>query len=489
MFGVLVFSLPGRTSAQATPELVEALRNLLSTNATANAFWGIHIVDLEQDAVVYARYAERSFIPASNLKLYTTASALDQLGPDFTYTTTLYADGLVTDSVLYGNLIVRGAGDPTIGGRFTDGDRTLTFRQWAAALRQAGIREVRGDIVGDDDVFDDLPLGYGWSWDDEPYWYAAQLGGLVFNDNCIDVSIKGTREGQAGHVTWEPMQTDYVRIVNATHTIDADGSIDEGYARADGANDIRLFSHVPEGQTDHESLTIHNPTQFFVHVLRETLVREGIVVLGNPVDVDDLSIKPDYAGLREVAVYTSPPLSELVKVINKRSHNLYADQLLKTLAVHAAPDTAGSHPGGIDAAMKTFAAAQVDTSRIRMVDGSGLSYMNLVTPQMTTRLLRYMWAHPNPAVFPAFDASLPIGGVDGSLSGRFAEGAARGNVRAKTGFITGARTLSGYVTTANGRELAFSIMCNHYTIPTRQVNAIQDALVTLLAEYQYPVEK
>lgn len=488
MAGLLLLGLPGRVPAQATPELVDALRTLLGSDATANAFWGVHIIDLEQDAVLYARHSDRSFVPASNMKLYTTASALDQLGPDFQYTTTLYADGTVADSVLHGNLVVRGSGDPSIGGRFADGDRTLIFRQWAHALRAAGIREVRGDVIGDDDVFDDLHLGFGWSWDDTPYWYAAQLGGLVFNDNCVDVSIEGTREGQPGRVTWAPMQTDYVRVVNATRTVAAGGSIDEGYARPAGTNELRLTSRVPEGRTDEESLTVDNPTLFFVHVMRAALVQAGIAVLGNPVDVDDLSIKPDYTHLTQVAVHTSPPLSELVKVVNKRSHNLYADQLLKTLAVHAVPDTAGSHLGGIEAAMHTFAAARIDTSRIRMVDGSGLSYMNLVTPRMTTRLLRHLWAHPNPAVFEAFEASLPIGGVDGSLAGRFREGAAHGNVRAKTGFITGARTLSGYVTTANGRTLAFSLMCNHYTIPTREVNRMQDALVTLLAAYQYPME-
>src|SRR5690606_14892761 len=151
------------------------------------------------------------------------------------------------------------------------------------------------------DYFDDVLLGFGWSWDDEPYWYSAEVSALSFNDNTVDFSIAAQQPGMPGVVTWEPAGTDYVRVRNQTVTAAAGADLEEGYARTRDGNDFTLSSEVPEGRTDLESLSVHNPTAYFVHVLRETLLREGIAVGGRAVDVDDLSIKPDYARLTPLA--------------------------------------------------------------------------------------------------------------------------------------------------------------------------------------------
>ena len=321
-------SLRAQPAATSAEELTDYVGAVLDSAAFDNAFWGVQVVNLESGEALYARNPQKSFIPASNTKLYTTAAALDLLGPNYRYRTGLYADGEVDDEgALRGNLVVRGSGDPAIGGRFTDGDLTKTFRAWADSLRAADVTRIEGDVVGDDDVFDDTPLGYGWSWDDEPYWYSAEVGGLNFNDNSVDFALEGTDVGAPAQVRWEPFRTDYVEVVNATRTIHPDSSIDEGYARERGTNAIRLSSLVPAGRTDEESLTVTNPTRYFAHVLREALLRGGIPVAGRPVDVDAMPIKPDYAGgrLRRLAVYASPPLREIVDVVNKRSQNLYAE--------------------------------------------------------------------------------------------------------------------------------------------------------------------
>ena len=465
-------------------QLARAIRQIVEADTFRNAFWGIVIHDLTHDRRLYEQHADKSFIPASNMKLYTTAAALELLGPDFRYETTVYSYIDSTNAGVKQHLIVRGSGDPTIGGRFYDGDYTRTFRDWADSLKAHGIRIITGDIVGDDNVFDDVPLGYGWSWDDEPYWYSAELGGLVFNDNCVDVTIVGLRRGTPALISWEPYQTDYVRIVNATVTLPPDSSLTEGYERRRGSNTIRIFSRVPEGRIDFESLTVTNPTRYFIHVLRTALNRAGIPVLGDERDVDELSLLPTYRppAFRRVATHYSPPLREIVRVINKRSQNLYADQLLKTLGT--LDGLPGSHPRGIARAREVFARAGIDTSRIQMVDGSGLSRMNLVTPEMTVKLLRYMWHHPDTTVRQAFYDSLPVGGVDGTLEHRYTpDDPAYRNVRAKTGYVSNVRTLSGYVKTAGGTFIAFSLMCNHYTVPTRVVNRAQDAIVNLLARY------
>ncbi len=484
------WSLSAQPADEARAQLERAIDEVLDAEALTNGWWGAMVVDLDTGEVLYRRHTERSFVPASNTKLYTTAAALDQLGLGYRYRTEVFIDGPVVDGVLEGNVIVRGSGDPVIGGRFNGGDRTAVFRAWADSLRALGITRINGDLIGDDDVFDDTPLGYGWSWDDEPYWYAAEISGLSFNDNNVDFAIEARSEGQPARVRWEPFGTDYVRVINRTLTISADSSLDEGYARARGANTIELSSRVPEGRTDFESLTITNPTRFFVHVMREALVQAGLAVEGRPVDVDDLSIKPDYAPDRyqRVAVHTSVPLAEIVNVINKRSQNLYAEQVLRTLAAERPLDDEELEPGsaemGLEVAMTTFVKAGIDTSRIQLVDGSGLSRMNLVTPAMTMALLRYMWHHPDASVRQAFIDSMPIGGQDGTLQFRFRRGAARGKVRAKTGTLSNVSSLSGYVPSAQGSFLAFVLMGNHHTAKGKVVRAAQDRVVNLLAEYR-----
>ncbi len=471
----------------SSPDLASEIRGLLADSALSNAWWGILIADLETGDEVYALNAGHSFIPASNTKLYTTAAVLDQLGPAFRYETVVYADGPVRDGVLEGNLIVRGAGDPVIGGRFNDGDRTEVFRAWADSLKAAGITRIRGDLIGDDDLFDDTPLGTGWSWDDEPYWYAAEVSGLSFNDNCVDVTLESTTPGAPARLTWEPFQTDYVRIENRSYTLPADSALVEGYERARGSNLIRLRSRVPQGQQDTESLSVSNPTLFFVHVLRQTLLRAGIAVDGRPVDVDDLSIRPRYdlPMVHRLASHTSPTMAEIVAVTNKESQNLYAEQLLRTLgALRPVPAVGpGSAERGIAAAMATFVQAGIDTTRLQLVDGSGMSRINLVTPAMTMALLRYMWHHPDEATRTAFWDSLPVGGADGTLEHRYTTDGMHGLVHAKTGTMSNASTLSGYVRSASGIPYAFVLMSNHYTVKTRIVREVQDAIVTRLVQF------
>ncbi len=493
LLGLLLFPTwaAAQTNGSPTSDLARDIEATLDDATFSNGWWGAMVVNLNSGEILYQRNAARSFVPASNTKVYTIAAALDQLGPSYRYQTEVYIDGPIVDGVLEGNVIVRGSGDPTVGGRFRNGDRVAIFKEWADSLRTLGITRIAGDLVGDDDIFDDTALGYGWSWDDETYWYAAEISGLSFNDNNVDFAIEARRPGQSARVTWQPYNTDYVRVINKTHTAPADSALDEGYSRKRGTNIIELSSRVPAGKTDFESLTVANPTLFFVHVLRQTFVQQGLVVEGQPVDVDELSIKPDYGSARfqRVAVHRSPPLSGIAKVVNKRSQNFYAEQVLRTMAtLYAGEDedlTPGSAAMGLDVAMATFVKAGIDTSRIQLVDGSGLSRMNLVTPEMTMALLQYMDQHPDDAVRTAFYESLAVGGRDGTLQFRFRRGAASGGkVRAKTGTLGNVSAISGYVPAADGTPLAFVLMCNHYTVPGRTVRRAQDRVVNLLGSYQ-----
>lgn len=499
---VLSLALAGSALAQQGPRspraLERALEAALAGEDVDNAFWGVMVTNLETGDVLFRRNAEKTMLPASNGKLYTTAAALDLLGPDFRYETQLFASGPIDDGLLRGNLIVRGSGDPSIGGQFdpVTGERldsvdaTALFREWADSLRAAGIQAIDGDLIGDDDVFDDVPLGVGWSWDDEPYWYSAETGGLVFNENYVNLSLEGQTPGAPAAVAWEPARTSYVTVHNQSLTVPADSSLDSAYDRARGTNVLEIASRVPAGRRVETRLTVTNPTLYFMHVLRESLLAAGIAVGGHARDVDDLPIKPTYTdpSLRRVATHHSLPLADLVRIVNKPSHNLYADQLLKTLGV-AFPtlddeDLApGSSEMGVEAAMATFARAGADTSRLTLVDGSGLSRMNLVSPEMTMAVLTYMWDHPDSAVAEAFYQSLPVGGRDGTLDERFVSGPARGNVHAKTGTLTGVSSLSGYVRSRGNTPLAFVIMCNNHTVRSSDIRRIQDTIVDHLASY------
>jgi D-alanyl-D-alanine carboxypeptidase/D-alanyl-D-alanine-endopeptidase (penicillin-binding protein 4) len=488
MVALSIQSANAQTSSNA--ELRAAIDQVVAEGDLPNAWWTILVWDAETGTALYEKDTGRSFIPASNTKLYTTAAALDILGPDFRFETRLNTDGTVENGVLKGNLVVVGSGDPVIGGRFTDGDITAYFRSWADSLKAHGITTIEGNIIGDDDAFDEQYIGYGWQWDDLPWWYAAEMSALSFNDNCVDIRLEGSTEGMPAVLSWEPMMTSYVTTRNESITIAAGGSIDEDYFRVQGSNNFILRSKVPEGRVEVESLSVSNPTAFFVHVLREVLLEEGIAVRGRSIDIDELAIKPARDGQTHLFSHFSPTLAEIVYPLNKRSQNLYAEQVLRAIAVNQAPaenePEAGSAALAVERARRlTFGPAGVDTLRIQLVDGSGLARQNLVTSTMTARLLSYMWHHDDSATREAFLESLPIGGVDGTLSGRMRGTAAEGNVRAKTGTLGSVAALSGYITTANGRTLIVSMMANHYTESSSRPRLVQDRVMDILARHTY----
>lgn len=469
----------------------QAVDQVVQDAAFADALWGVHVVRLSDDSTQYAYQVGRNFVPASNMKLYTTAAALDRLGPDFRYETKVYIDGPVQDGTLQGNVLIRGAGDPTLGGRLGPDDAVAPLRAWADSLKILGIQHIAGDLVGDDDVFDDTPYGKDWAWGDLQYYWAAELGGLAFRENVVDVVMQGQTPGAPARLSWEPIDTRYVTFENATQTGPSGASLDEGHYRYPGTNRFRLSSQVPPGGQDRETLSVTNPTRYLTHVFREVLIDEGISVDGTIQDVDDLSIKPSYAPgqTQVVATHWSPPLAEIAAAINKESVNLYAEHVLRTLGIehppHDVPEdvASGSTEMGALAAREVFGAAAVDTSRLVMADGSGLSRHNLISPRATTTLLQHLWNHPDAAVRDAYLGSLARPDEDGTLSYRLSNLPAGAVVRAKTGTLTQVSGLSGYVTPPEGPSYAFSILCNNYTADVRRVRAAQDRIVRLILEY------
>lgn len=482
LWGAAAFAQPAFTRAGLYDRIDEVLRHDDFDDAT----WGALVVDLQTGRTLYASNERRRFVPASNMKLVTTAAVLDALGPGFRYTTRLYANGTVANGTLLGSLVVRGAGDPTFGGRYTGGDLTATFRQWADSLSAHGIRRVVGPIVGDDDAFDDMGLGRGWSWDDLWWGYAAEASGLQFNEGVVTLTATGTAPGQPATLRVEP-DVGYVRLANLTTTVAPDANAEERITRVLSANDFTVASAVPAGRTAEARLAVVNPTEYFVRALVAVLRQRGIEVDGEAVDVDNWGQRLYYPRMTRVATHVSPPLSAIVGVTNDDSNNLFAEHLMRTLGAYSYTGTVwpiGSHEAGVAVAEPFLRRMGAEPHDLTLADGSGLSALNRLTPEAVIALLGGMYRHPDRAVWDAFYRSLPLGGFTGTLSGRYGTGDARGNVRAKTGYISGARTLSGYVTGANGHLMAFSLMCNHYSTRTARVNRAQDEIVELLADYQ-----
>ena len=447
-----------------------------------NAFWGVKIQSLSTGEIVYEENQNKSFMPASNLKLYTTSAALTELSPEFKYLTTLETDGTISNGVLSGDLYLKGSGDPTICGRYNGGNVVLTFQQWADSLKAKGIKEVDGNIVGDNGAFDGSPYGSGWAADYETDWYAAQIGGIVFNDNCVDMTVTaGDSIGAPAKVSWNP-PTDYINVINETITTPPD-STPPGYYitfhRTWNTNVVRVSGNFPMNQPPwHESISVNNPALYAVTVMKEVLQQEGIKVDGKVEDIREAATKPDYAAATILATYTSPALSEIVTTINKRSQNLYAEQLFRTMGMVFYGH--GNMGTGRAVAYPLFTRWGIDTTRIQMHDGCGLSPDDMVSPSSTVAVLTAMY---HSKIFKPFYESLPIAGIDGSLRYRMKGTAAENNVHAKTGTIEHVSSLSGYVTDKDGQMFVFSIMVNHYTVPTSLAEKLEDSVCERLASF------
>lgn len=479
------------TAPTTSPFSRDELRSIKSTIDSVlfapsffDTWWSAHVVDPESGSVIYTRNANKNLVPASNVKLYTTAAALEHLGPDYKFETVLYASGEILGDTLVGDLFVRGSGDPTISERYMD-EPLSPLHAWADSLAKAGIRVVLGDVIGDDGLFLDPPLGSGWMWDDEDSYDSAQISALSIHDNCVRISTSPTVVGDNARVTWEPFATSYVTVVNESMTLAADSVGHNRVTRRRGTNDILVLSSVPmDTAYANRRITINEPAGYFAHLLTEVLRRRGIFVVGDPRAVASVLRKADYSdpAMRRLASHTSPPLSEVVRQVNKDSENLDSELLLRAIGVARADHGSARRSEtrlGLQAVKETVARAGADTTRLTLVDGSGLSRYDLVSASGTAQLLTYMSEHPDQAIRDAFFTSLPVGGVDGTLKGRYpASSPARGRVFAKTGTMTAISSLSGYVSTDSGRQLVFSLMSNNYSVPTDSVRAAQDAIVS-----------
>jgi D-alanyl-D-alanine carboxypeptidase/D-alanyl-D-alanine-endopeptidase (penicillin-binding protein 4) len=459
--------------------LKDKLAYIISDPNLFNAQIGLYVESIDRGEVLFNHNEHKLFISASNMKIFTTATALLNFGPRFTYKTRIYHNDLISNGVLLGDLIVRGSGDPTLAPRYSNGDSRAFFRDWADTLLAKGIYKIEGDLIGDESYFQTDPLGYGWQWDDEPFWYSAQISALSFNDNCIDVTvIANDKIGESPQVFLSP-PTSYVTIDNKAVTTAPDSIRTLYLTRPRLENKILIRNNIPVNKPRlMRSLSIEDPAKFFIHVFREVLEEKGIKIDGEN-RVVRTTDQIDYSSNSLIFTHQSPPLSEIIKVTNKRSQNLYTEQLLVTIAAEYGKNASAS--AGIEVVNNTLSRMGITTNEFSMRDGSGLSRFNLISPHTVSLLLRYMSKHK---YYSYFYDSLPVAGVDGTLSGKMKKSPAAGKVHAKTGTVGHVRNLSGYVESVSGETILFSFLVNNYLLPTPAINNLQERVGISLATFE-----
>lgn len=516
-------SQASQSSSVAQSESVESLASRIASHIAqprfAPAAWGVKIVSLDSGKLIFEHNPGKYFNPASNAKLYTAAVALDRLGADFRIRTSLYSKTRPDISgTIKGDLIVYGRGDPTMIATADDGDYFKPFEPLINHLVNAGVRRIEGDLVGDESYFASPPIGSGWEWDDLQEYYGAEVSALTINDNALDLFVKpADRVGLPCRVTTGP-SVSFVTLMNRTQTALKGTEARIAVYRPVGENIIYVSGRLPADSKGYRgSVSVHNPAGLFAHLFKEALARRGIIVTGRARTIDwkYREVTPvDFAKLMELGFVESLPLKEIVRDTLKPSQNLYAQLLLLQVGAHQGvknashgPDATASGSGGsiaqsnsqtslaqapanhltteqlgIQTMSEFLAEAGIKKGDVLLEEGSGLSRKDVITPNATIALLTYMNRHRHREDYLA---GLPIAGVDGTLQNRMKGTVAAGNARAKTGSLRYVYTLSGYVTTAAGERLAFSILLNNYynTDQTTSPRNDIDAIVVMLAGF------
>lgn len=466
--------------------LTADLDAIFSDPVLARALMSVRVDSLRTGETIYALNADKLVMPASNMKILTMTVAAEKLGWHFTYETRLETAGTITNGVLNGDLIVVGGGDPTIVSN--DGGPAPLFSEWSAALRKAGITRVNGRILGDDSFFDDDTIGMGWSWDDLVFGYSAPIGGLSYNENQIVVRISpGANVGDPAKIQLSPAAghglTVDNKVVTAARPADAPAGetrlrANLSYDRIFGQHALTIRGTIPVGANPvTQTAAVNNPTLFFVESLRLGLMADGILVRDGAFDLDDVKTPPE--GARAViAKRTSPPLSITGPYFMKASQNYIAETLFKTLGRVVKGE--GSAAAGRAVVKETLASWGVPADAIVMEDGSGLSRYNYVTTSAIVTMLTRMWK--NEALRGPFAAALPVAAHDGTLSNRMKNTWLDQHVQAKTGTIANVRSLSGYLETKSGERIVFSMIGNHFTVPSSQIDAIAEKALALIAD-------
>lgn len=484
-------------SVAAEPgELAKRLDGAIDQSELGNARWGVYVVSMTDGSIVYQRNSDKLFTPASNMKIYTTGVALDLLGADYRWRTSVYADSQPdAKGYVRGDLILYGRGAPDLVAISKDESRG-SLAKLADDLYARGVRSVGGNIVGDESYFRGDSIGDGWQWNDLQWYFGAEASALTINGNEVDINFVPTgKAGGSGEVRTTDTEG-YVTVQNRMVVTDRKEQPTIGVHRDLSGNEIEVWGEFDPGAKGFGArLSVHKPALWAAKLFLKALKNRGIQIAGQA-SLRDSRVPPsqrfDPAHAAELAFILSQPLSEIARQTNKESNNLFAELILRTLGRErgemAPPSTSGRERGDDEAGLAVIrvwlSRAGIPTNRLALHDGSGLSRLDLVTPQTSAQLLVSL---SKTAVGPVFKESLPISGRDGTLGGRLKT--IRDKVFAKTGSLTYDNSLSGYVMTQKNGLMAFSIMCNDQTGGGDSIVLIDQVVAILEAFPDAPSEK
>ncbi|MBV6518612.1 MAG: D-alanyl-D-alanine carboxypeptidase/D-alanyl-D-alanine-endopeptidase [Candidatus Brocadia sp. AMX3] len=471
----LFFTAISEAKIAGSHDLNKRLQVFLKNPSLKNVSCGVSIVSVTKNDSLFNYRNNDLFSVASNMKLLTTAAALEYLGPDFEYRTTVCARGIIADSgELRGDLIIRGGGDPNLSGRFYNGNIMAIPESWACAVKKRGIQVIAGDIIADDRIFDRAYTHPNWPENQLSEWYCAPSCGLSFNDNCVDITlVPDKRPGKAVRLFVEP-RTSYFTIRNTC--IYTSDKKEHRYAisRKPGTNEIVIKGKFWVNASPEKTwVSVHNPALYLATVLKETLEKNGVAVKGS-VRLIDENDSFDEEG--EPIIQTTSTMRQTILVTNKQSQNFYAEQIMKTLGAQI--KGRGTSEAGIEVVREFMGKIGFRPGEYYIDDGCGLSKGNRLSPEMLTTLLAYMSKHSYGKVL--LD-SLPTSGIDGGLRRRMDAPKYRSRIRAKTGYIARTSTLSGYIDTTQGDVFAFSILMNNFS-NLKAMQKIQDGICQAIVD-------
>ncbi len=495
---------PPQKPKQTILDLQAKIRSRLLAPELRRGQVGIKIVSLNSGKLIFEQNSEKYFMPASNMKNFTVATALEKLTPDFRFVTSVFAPSAPDSNGVVKGLRVFGRGDVSISTAFfplEDSDKDPVtgkadpskvyykgIDRLVERIVAAGVKRIEGDLVADETYFTGNPIPGSWERDDLQWYYGAEISALPINDNAIDLSVTPGPAGYPCSVRMSPYNP-VVRVVNQCTTSGSGTMRTLRIEKKLDQNILEITGSLPVGNAGFNgSVTVSRPAELFAALLKERLALKGITVTGQTRAVRSRPAGPDTS--LEIAKLESPPLSVIAAKTMKPSQNMYTETLLWTLGENARA-AASSVPGGGVAVSSDAESADLGISVVKRFlteigvaadgiiqhDGSGLSRHNLITPAAVVQLYTYMGKQSR--FSHAWRESLTIGGVDGTLARRFTGTRAAGNVRGKTGTIDQVSALSGYVRTAAGEELVFSMVVNGVNQPSARTSAMDEIVVSL----------
>jgi serine-type D-Ala-D-Ala carboxypeptidase/endopeptidase (penicillin-binding protein 4) len=452
--------------------------------------WGLLIVDAETGERLYEHNSDKYFLPASNMKLFTTALTLATLGADYRFHTTLESTGTITrEGRLTASLSLVGRGDPNLSNRKFpfelkeefEGPAEKVLADLADQLVAKGVKVIAGDIIGDDSYFQRERYPSGWEVDDIVWEYGAAVSALVVNDNTVTLTLRpGRVAGEAVQATITPSTQDFT-VRNMVVTAPARAKAQLTLTREPGAHLVVVKGALPKKSPPRKLiLAIEEPALHAAMMMKELLEARGVQVEGVATARNETVTSDSHGSIQQIfAEHLSVPLRDAVKVVNKLSQNLHAEVLLRAAMRETAP---GKYPGELVKFTTDFyTKAGIAPDDVIQTDGSGLSRHDLVTPVAVVTLLRYAQTQP---WFGPFYLSLPVAGVDGTLEDTLKDTVAVGRVHAKTGSFEHVRTLSGFAETPAGRRLIFSFLSNNQQGKNREsTDAVEELCVAMIEEF------